>query len=469
MRLQVRSERWMKPESVPNELLTAARLENCWTLAMAAEKANVSIEAYSRWEYGTQVPRLSSLKLLCDAFGKTAEELGFGFLIKKTPLAEEQQDTMEQRETASAGFVTLTREEAALVSPLLHWFKGDATMTDEAKRETLRRLLKAALGTAAAASFFVIDSSDPDPEPKERLVAAGARSSMMNADTLHHYYQMQEACWGLNNNGEMGAADRVLTGFLPNMVALAPYQPEAALIAAQGLRLGSLIRAHKLKIAEMVPLCLQSVEFARQAKSADALSAALNGLAVAYKYANRPEDSFKAYQEAIYYSDQASPLLRSRVYAGAAAAFAQRRRYKEADFYIHFAYETFPDRPENDPNFLSADNGIYMLAYYEGLIYLERGEPKEADRAFESYMYHPSGMIVPERNRLEILNHRGRAAIQARNLERYAQCFEEGMKGASALKSKKRYDEAVSIFHNEVPGSWRKEPKIKQAREQFQL
>src|SRR6266516_3068465 len=136
MRLQVRSERWMKPESVPNELLTAARLEKCWTLAMAAEKANVSIEAYSRWEYGTQAPRLSSLQLLCDAFGKTAEELGFGFLIKKKPLTEEQKYRSGQQEVPSAGFMTLTQAEADLLAPLFPLLKEDGIMTDEAKRET---------------------------------------------------------------------------------------------------------------------------------------------------------------------------------------------------------------------------------------------------------------------------------------------------------------------------------------------
>jgi len=313
----------MKSEPVPNELLTAARLENCWTLAIAAEKANVSIEAYSRWEYGTQIPRLSSLKLLCDAFGKTAEELGFGFLVKKTSLTEEQQDTTEQRETARAGFVTLTREEAGVLSSLFKLLEGDDMMIDKAKRETLRKIVAILLGSAAPVSLSLVPT-DPDPEPQQRLLAATQQPSMMNASTLHHFYQLQEACWGLNNNGEMDAANRVLVSFLPDMIALAPQQPDAAILAAQGLRLLSLLRAHQLKIVDMVPLCQQAVAHARQAGSADALSAALNGLAVAFKYAKRPEDSFKTYQEAIYYSDQASPLLRSRVYAGAAAAFAQR-------------------------------------------------------------------------------------------------------------------------------------------------
>ncbi len=71
-------------EPVPNQMLKTARLEKCWTLAMTAEKANVSLEAYSRWELGKQEPRLSSLLLLSEAFGKSPEDLGFGHLTKQS-------------------------------------------------------------------------------------------------------------------------------------------------------------------------------------------------------------------------------------------------------------------------------------------------------------------------------------------------------------------------------------------------
>lgn len=63
-----------KKEPLPNEKLRAARLAKCLTQAAAAAMANVSPEAYCRWEYGTQEPRLGSLQLLCAGFGMTAEE-----------------------------------------------------------------------------------------------------------------------------------------------------------------------------------------------------------------------------------------------------------------------------------------------------------------------------------------------------------------------------------------------------------
>lgn len=74
--------------STPNQKLRAARLERCWTQAFAAEQVQVSIEAYSRWEYGEQHPRLSSLRLLCQAFGKSPQELGYERLTLPRERAE---------------------------------------------------------------------------------------------------------------------------------------------------------------------------------------------------------------------------------------------------------------------------------------------------------------------------------------------------------------------------------------------
>ena len=280
---------------------------------------------------------------------------------------------------------------------------------------------------------------------------------------------MIEACWGLCNAGETNTARQVIDNFLPGIIELAPYRSEAAIIAAQGLRLQSILFAHQLKFTEMVSLCLQAVLFARQTNDPDTLSAALNGLAVAFKYAGNFDASFSTYQEALAYCSQASPLLRTLVYAGSAAMFARRGRYQESLFYTGLAYEHFPDHPENESYFLSADNGIYMLAYYQGLMYLAMNQPDEADRAFESHKHRPSGGMIPERNRLEIVNHQGRAAIMMNDLEKYAACLKEGIAGAITLGSKKRFDEAITIYQRDLPAKWRCETALKQIAEQFQL
>lgn len=365
-----------------------------------------------------------------------------------------------QEDSSKNGMEPLSAGEITQLFSLLGLGDNNVVKYDPSRRAALRQLLHV-MGMATLLPR--------EPEAWERLSSAMTAPTTMNAHVFNHFHKLVEGCWGLCNAGEMDMAEQLLSHVLPKMIYLAPYHSEAALVAAQGLRLRSILCAHQLKLADMVPLCQQAVIFARQSNDSNTLSAALNGLAVAFKYVNQLEVSFKTYQEALYYSDQASPLLRSRVHAGAAAAFAQRGRGQEALFYIGLAYENFPDHSEDDPNFLSADNGIFMLAYYEGLTYLALSQPKEAERAFESYKHHSANTTIPERNRLEIVNHLGRAAIMSNNLERYVQCLEEGLTGAIALQSKKRFDEALTIYQQNTPKEWKQEPRIRQIAERFQV
>ncbi len=64
-----------------NHLLKRERKRQFWTTKEAAELAGVSNLTYIRWEQGTQLPHLSSLKLLCEAFRTTPECLGFSDLV----------------------------------------------------------------------------------------------------------------------------------------------------------------------------------------------------------------------------------------------------------------------------------------------------------------------------------------------------------------------------------------------------
>jgi transcriptional regulator with XRE-family HTH domain/tetratricopeptide (TPR) repeat protein len=431
-----------------NRKLRDVRIQKGWSQQDAAHAVNVALRTYQRWEHEQHIPNFASRRLLRDAFEASDEELGFG------PVVEDDQQTTTNR---GEQIIQLTGEQAAILKLVLE--ESDMTQFDPSRRETLRQLM-AALGMAASEAGGIMN-----PEPWERLAANSTPS--LDMDTFFHFYNLIERCWGLINSRDMFVANQVLSSFLPKMIQVAPFQRDAAILAAHGLRLQSLLQAHTLRVKEMLPLCLQSVEYARLADDANTLSASLSGLAVAYKYAGRLDDSFRTYQEALMYSNQASPLLRTRVYAGAASAFAQRGRGREADFYLDLAYEEFPDRPQDDPNFLSADNGVYMLAYYKGISYLAINRAEEAYKAFESYKQHSSGTVIPERNRLEILNHQGRAAIMVNDLERYVFCLEAGVSGAIALKSKKRFDEAVTIFQQGVPKQWRIEPQVRRVVEQY--
>ena len=252
------------------------------------------------------------------------------------------------------------------------------------------------------------------------------------------------------------------------MMRLASQHSEAASIASQGLRLRSVLAAHQLHITDKLNLCQQSVEYAKLANDSNAMVAAIVELAVAYKYADQPEKSLRTYQEALYHiDDHVSPLIQSRAYAAAAAAFAQAKRKREAGFYIGLAHEVFPAYPEQDPVAPLADYGSYMLIYYSGLVHIESNEGKQAWNTFEGVKNLQ--IVVPERNRLEIVNYQGKAAIQANDLDGYSFCLEDGLASSVMLKSMKRFDEAANIMKRDMPAPWLNDRRIQDIIEKYHL
>jgi hypothetical protein len=161
--------------------------------------------------------------------------------------------------------------------------------------------------------------------------------------------------------------------------------------------------------------------------------------------------------------------VQSRVYSNNAILLASSRRRKEAELYIGLAHDIFPDNSALDPAYALADSSIFMLSHHTGLVRLNNGQPLLAPESFEFYKGHPSGTSIPERLCLEIVNGLSQSAIQAGDLERYILLFEDAIVGATKLGSKKRFDEAINIFQQEVPQTWRSNGHIKDLTEKYQL
>jgi len=67
-----------------------------------------------------------------------------------------------------------------------------------------------------------------------------------------------------------------------------------------------------------------------------------------------------------------------------------------------------------------------------------------------------------------MLNYQGLAALRLGELDQYVTCLERGIEGALAINSKKRLQEAFTIYQ-QVPRHWRDEPRMKQVIERFHL
>jgi transcriptional regulator with XRE-family HTH domain len=412
-----------------NQKLRTARLKKHWSMDAAASAVGVSKTTYLRWELGEQRPHGTSLQMLCDAFGATDEELGYG--------------------PAEAAIILLTAEEAGDLAALL---KGESDMFDPSKRAALLKLL-GVTATAITAPAALVAGSE--------TWTVGQR---VDPAALDHFGSLLKTCWELSNSGELRIAEQVIAPVLPRLIQLAPESQQAAGLASEALQLQSILQAHQLRIDAKISLCQQAVTYARQANNPNILVAGLAQLAVAYLYDGQFEKALDAYQDALRYSGQISPLLAARLYAEAASVFAHYGREREARFYIDLAYESFPALPEQDPAYLYADSPFAILPLYEGQAYLGLNRPLEAWNSFEKHAAQPT----PERIRLEIINHQGNAALLMNDLDRYVLNLETGLAGAVKIGSQKRYNEALRIYQS-IPAAWYKEPRIKTIAEQFRL
>ena len=126
--------------------------------------------------------------------------------------------------------------------------------------------------------------------------------------------------------------------------------------------------------------------------------------------------------------------------------------------------------PDQIQAFAFADSSsMFTFSYCAGLVCIHTGTIQQAFSAFEHYKQHPSGLVIPERIRLEIANGQSRAAILDNDAERYAGLLEDVLIGSVRIRSQKRFDEALQIFQEDMPASWLLVSCIKQLVEQYGL
>lgn len=392
---------------------------------------------------------------------------------QKRLLEKEEHHAKAQAATANIqqedALSSLSTEHITLLSLL---GRGDKMITfDPSKRDTLQKIAAAFLAVAHSSTVETLVVSNP--EPWERLLMAQRKqsgSATINTATLEHFERLLTISWQLCDENQFDTAEGILLSFLPHLLSLPRHEPRTASLTSHGLRLQSIVAHHNLKLNEKKRLCLQSVNYARLAGDTNTLVSALLEQATAYKYSTQSELRMKTLQEALYYGQQTSPLIQSRIYSLLAVALAENKRVREAVFYIGFAQEIFPDDPTKDPNAALADSNIFHLSHHSGNVSAYTHPCSQTFQAFDYYLQSPSmSASIPERIRLEIVNGKSRAAILEKDRDKYAVFLKDALAGALTLGSKKRFDEAHTIFREEVPASWRGDPEIRRIVEQYHL
>lgn len=444
-----------------NAKLRAARKEKCWTMAIAAEKAGVSWLTYSRWENGLQTPYLSTLSQLCEAFGKTPQELGFSHIIKGT--------VREKSSKPDSPIIILTQDEA---TELLSLLGENMTHFDETKRATLQRLLKAA-GTVGIALTLPQDISDL--EPWKRLAFASEKHTNIDQDTLEHFAELNRTCWDLTNGTGIKAINQILPTYLPylpQITALAhqssPHRAFAASLAAQGYLLTGLVALDEYHLPEMQRSSTLAVQHSQLAGDYNLLAASYKQQATMFLIAGETIKALQIYQKTLPFIKQVSPLLRSRIYQGLASANARCGQEKNALRYLGLAQDTFPSDFINDPSYLYADSGLSVLHLYEGLTHLDLNNPQEAWAALAKVDGLAPKIPIGELTRLEFLNLQAKTAVAMGEMELCELYLETSVTIASAISSQYGNKEAIEIYQN-MQNRWPKETRIKTLGELFHL
>ena len=275
------------------------------------------------------------------------------------------------------------------------------------------------------------------------------------------------ACWHLMKGNGISTVAEQLPKYLPalEMLARQPsrYQKVAAQLAAQGCFLMGLVALHHSRFALREVYCRRAVNFSEIAEDQALHVTALAHLASNFYYMNRPEQSLRVYEQAIKIISQpnnrVAPLLQSKVYIEAAAYYAQVGQVQNALYCSGEAHEVFPKPTENDePIYISAACGMPLMLVWEGTAYehlgkfaLDRMMPKrskvlytQAQDTFARLEQLDPAITVPERVRVQIINHQAATAIAQGDMELFRAYLQAGVQGAKALGSDKRMQEAIA-------------------------
>lgn len=303
----------------------------------------------------------------------------------------------------------------------------------------------------------------------EHLVAAMNRPSGVSTPALAYLEGVIDSCWHLSNASKITEVEHILPIYLPHLVTLT-YQPSkhqqrAAHLASQGYILAAEI--DRGNIHAMKAYCQQAVLYSQVAENYDIQVAALKQQATIYLVGKDPLAALQKYEESLPSINHVSPLLRSRVYLGLASASARCERKQDALRYLGLARESFPRKPEQDPNYLYTICSEPVLHFYEALTYTDLEQPKDAWKALLVVDGLQPKMPVPISTRIEFLNLQAKAAAELGDLELSISYLQASIQASSKQGYNLWLSEAYEIYQ-EIAARWPHESQIQSLRDLFQ-
>lgn len=470
---------------ISNEKLEAARMQKRWSIAVASEKVGVSVNTFNRWERGLQIPQLGTLDQLCNAFGLSPEELGFGraAVVKrrgKIGKSDQLCSSQQALPTSSSSIPStigpnFTHLSTASLHPSItpvpivrvtQYQQGEAfrECLEQAKRSlesmnlswhtkesgigvSRRQAIATLISTPAAVFGLTQTASTRLLHPEEILALNTVNVPLM---------------WRLYFEGGLAEVGRILPGYLAQLSELvktpSPYQQRAAVLASQAYQLASLLTLQYQNYGTALTYARQAFDYGALVQDAHLQVASLIRQAQVYFYLQHPWHRLHTYEQAIQYENKISPLLQGRLYIGLTEAHSDLGQPYEAQRLLDLAHYTFPTRYEEDPNFSYTHFNHWSLTGLEGLMYLNLSQPGRAWDAFTQVDETIPEEPVP--NRVELLVRQAHAAVALNDLEQSCTYLQRAVEWAAAAGNQLRHDEAYRIYER-MRTKWGKESGVK--------
>lgn len=428
----------MEEKRLPNERLRYERELRGWSQRTVAERVGTAEQVVNRWESGRHKPNRYFQTQLCELFGKSAKELGFMPAEQEVSPLPSGSVKVQERESDQAVY---RREAVKHIGSL-----GLASFTIP------NALLSAQSLEQHLASRDLPSLNEPDPE------------------VLPHFMALTETCRHLSEGDELQLAEHILWSYLPRVEAIATLsfgqQYLAATIASQGYLLAASLAGHRNNLLERLRYSEQALLYAKLAQDHNLQVVALRQAIICFDYMGYPEQVLHLSQRTLPLLDDVSPLLRACIYAGISGAYAQLKQQRNAELFIDLAYEHFPEKPGNEPDYLHTICRYATLICFDGLNYLNLNQPREAEKILARIDgLHPK-IQIPARVRVELLNYQIEVFTTLQDMERACTYLEAATQATLAIGSVRLFQETTALFQ-QMKVIWPHEQRVQRLESFF--
>lgn len=447
---------------VANEKLQRARLERRWSVAAASRRVGVSANTFNRWERGLQIPQLATLDQLCAAFAMSAEDLGFGQVV--TPPKKADGDSYPSEDAHEMALTPLQQaplsgiaSRPVVVTSLIRLqpvVAGDQAEGEQAPAEANARTMAiAALISSPVQIFNAVQGGSLLLRGEEIVALCTAYIPL---------------CWQLHFEGGMAIVEQILPGYIAQLTQLIPTSPllqkQVAVQLSQIYQLASLVATQHQDYGRACSCAQQALFYGKLAENPHLQAASFIRCALVYFYLKRDHLRLRAYQQALELAPQISPLLQGRICIGLAEVHSKLGQEDQARHFLDLARATFPLTAEDDPCYPWTHFSLTSLSTFEGLMYLNLGQPAQARETFERIDRSVSRNAVP--NRLGLLVHQAFTFCALGEMDQTCALIERTLPMARALGSQLCADQAYEVYEKMLT-KWGHEQRVMNLEELF--